>query len=192
MKSTDFRRIPVVDDIKRVIGIITDGDAGRASPSEASTLSRYEANYLLSRFKVHDVMTKNVITVREESTLEDVALLMYQHRISSVPVVDDRGCLTGLVTDSDVFRGLVKIFGINQPCTRITIRVKNEVGVLAKVAADFAERGISIIALTTEDQGDGSYHLTVAADLSQAGLDVIEAIREDGYEVTDINTSRAK
>ena len=61
MKSSAFRRIPVVDDIKRVMGIITDGDVGRTSPSDASTLSRYEANYLLSRLKVRDVMTRDVI-----------------------------------------------------------------------------------------------------------------------------------
>ena len=63
MKSRCFRRVPVVDDIKRVMGIITDGETlGALSPSDASTLSRYEANYLLSRLKVRDVMTRDVIT----------------------------------------------------------------------------------------------------------------------------------
>ena len=95
MKSQNIRRVPVVDDIKRVLGIITDGDVGRASPSEASTLSRYEANYLLSRFKVRDVMTKDVITVRGNSGLEDIASQMYKHKINSLPVVDDKGCLIG-------------------------------------------------------------------------------------------------
>ena len=105
MKSQNIRRVPVVDDIKRVLGIITDGDVGRASPSEASTLSRYEANYLLSRFKVRDVMTKDVITVRGNSGLEDIASQMYKHKINSLPVVDDKGCLIGIVTDSDPCRG---------------------------------------------------------------------------------------
>ena len=77
MKSSAFRRIPVVDDIKRVMGIITDGDVGRTSPSDASTLSRYEANYLLSRLKVRDVMTRDVITVRDNSAIEDVAYILY-------------------------------------------------------------------------------------------------------------------
>ena len=52
------------------MGIITDGDVGRTSPSDASTLSRYEANYLLSRLKVRDVMTRDVITVRDNSAIE--------------------------------------------------------------------------------------------------------------------------
>jgi len=191
MRGKSLRRIPVVDDIKRVCGIITVGDVGRASPSEASTLSRYEASYLLSRFKVRDIMTKNVSTVRETSALEDVAQIMYQHRVNSLPVIDDRGCLTGIVTDSDVFRALVRIFGLNQNCTRITIKVEDKVGMLAKVAEAFAERSISIISMTTEQLDDGNYNVTVAVDLSKAGMDVIEALREDGYEVTDITTGRA-
>ena len=89
MKSSAFRRIPVVDDIKRVMGIITDGDVGRTSPSDASTLSRYEANYLLSRLKVRDVMTRDVITVRDNSAIEDVAYILYKHKINALPVVNE-------------------------------------------------------------------------------------------------------
>lgn len=102
MKSSAFRRIPVVDDIKRVMGIITDGDVGRTSPSDASTLSRYEANYLLSRLKVRDVMTRDVITVRDNSAIEDVAYILYKHKINALPVVNEDNRLCGIITDSDI------------------------------------------------------------------------------------------
>jgi acetoin utilization protein AcuB len=189
MKGNNIRRVPVVDDIKRVLGIITDGDVGRASPSEASTLSRYEANYLLSRFKVKDVMTKEVITVRANSGLEDVAGLMFKNKINSLPVVDDKGCLCGIVTDSDLFRAMVQIFGLDRNCTRITIDCTDKVGVLANIGKMFADRGINIISVTTRRETDGSHtEVTVAADLSATGMDVIEDIREAGYNVTDIST----
>jgi acetoin utilization protein AcuB len=189
MKGHNIRRVPVVDDIKRVLGIITDGDVGRASPSEASTLSRYEANYLLSRFKVKDVMTKEVITVRANSGLEDVAGLMFKNKINSLPVVDDKGCLCGIVTDSDLFRAMVQIFGLDRNCTRITIDCTDKVGVLANIGKMFADRGINIISVTTRRETDGSHtEVTVAADLSATGMDVIEDIREAGYNVTDIST----
>jgi acetoin utilization protein AcuB len=189
MKGHNIRRVPVVDDIKRVLGIITDGDVGRASPSEASTLSRYEANYLLSRFKVKDVMTKEVITVRANSGLEDVAGLMFKNKINSLPVVDDKGCLCGIVTDSDLFRAMVQIFGLDRNCTRITIDCTDKVGVLANIGKMFADRGINIISVTTRREADGSHtEVTVAADLSASGMDVIEDIREAGYNVTDIST----
>lgn len=61
MRSSDKRRLPVVDDISRVRGIITDADVSRTSPTDATTLSRYEANYLLGKLKVRDVMTKMLL-----------------------------------------------------------------------------------------------------------------------------------
>ena len=89
MRNENLRRIPVVNDAGQVVGIVTNTDVRQASPSEASTLSRYEASYLLSRIKVKDVMTHNVKTVFDHADLADVAALMYQDRIASVPVLND-------------------------------------------------------------------------------------------------------
>ena len=80
MRSSDKRRLPVVDDISRVRGIITDADVSRTSPTDATTLSRYEANYLLGKLKVRDVMTKNVITVHYDAGVEDAAYLLYKNK----------------------------------------------------------------------------------------------------------------
>jgi acetoin utilization protein AcuB len=53
----------------------------------------------------------------------------------------------------------------------------------------FADRGINIISVTTRREADGTHtEVTVAADLSCFGMDVIEDIREAGYNVTDIST----
>ena len=83
MRSSDKRRLPVVDDISRVRGIITDADVSRTSPTDATTLSRYEANYLLGKLKVRDVMTKNVITVHYDAGVEDAAYLLYKNKINT-------------------------------------------------------------------------------------------------------------
>ena len=96
MRNTDKRRLPVVDDINRVRGIITDADVSRTSPTDATTLSRYEANYLLGKLKVHDVMTKNVITVHEDSGVEDAAYMLYKNKINALPVVNDENKLCGI------------------------------------------------------------------------------------------------
>ena len=73
MLNNNYRRLPVVDDIRRIRGIITDGDVGRSQPSDASTLSKYEASYLLSKLKVKDIMTKAVITVHQDDGVEIAA-----------------------------------------------------------------------------------------------------------------------
>ena len=52
--------------------------------------------------KAQDIMTKDVVTVRRETTVRDLALLFSERRISSVPVVDDAGELIGIVSESDL------------------------------------------------------------------------------------------
>ena len=193
MSDDNIRRVPVLNDAGQVVGIITDRDVKLASPSEASTLSRYEASYLLSRIKVKDVMTHNVKTVYATADLADVAALMYQDNIASVPVMDEENNLCGIVTDSDVFRALVDIFGLSQSASRITIDASDRPGVLAEIAKMFADHGINIISCVTNmTKVQGEAEVTITADLSQVGLGIIEEIREAGFNVTNITTGKAR
>lgn len=193
MREDNLRRVPVVNDVGQVVGIVTGTDVNMASPSDVSTLSRYEASYLLSRIKVRDVMTRNVKTVFASADLADVASLMYQDRVASVPVLDENGDLCGIVTDTDVFRALVDIFGLGQTATRITLDVSDKPGVLADVGKMFADRGINIISfVTNETKNQGKKELTITADLSQAGMDIIEELREGGYSIINISTGKGK
>ena len=188
MRSSDKRRLPVVDDISRVRGIITDADVSRTSPTDATTLSRYEANYLLGKLKVRDVMTKNVITVHYDAGVEDAAYLLYKNKINALPVVDDDNKLCGIITDSDIFRAFVDIMGLARTSTRITIDVTDKVGVIADIGGMFRDQGINIISVVTKRNDADTTELTIRADLSQHGMDIIEQIREAGYDVTDIST----
>ena len=193
MSDDNLRRVPVLNDAGQVVGIITDRDVKLASPSEASTLSRYEASYLLSRIKVKDVMTHNVKTVYATADLADVAALMYQDHIASVPVMDEENNLCGIVTDSDVFRALVDIFGLGKSSSRITLDASDKPGVLAEIAKMFADRGINIIScVTSTSKVQGEAEVTITADLSQVGLGIVEEIREAGFNVTNISTIKGK
>ena len=175
MSDDNLRRVPVLNDAGQVVGIITDRDVKLASPSEASTLSRYEASYLLSRIKVKDVMTHNVKTVYATADLADVAALMYQDHVASVPVMDEENNLCGIVTDSDVFRALVDIFGLGKSSSRITLDASDKPGVLAEIAKLFADRGINIIScVTSTSKIQGETEVTITADLSQVGLGIVE------------------
>lgn len=57
MKEYDIHRLPVVEN-KRLVGLITEGTIQEAMPSKATSLSVYEANYLLNKTIVDDVMIK--------------------------------------------------------------------------------------------------------------------------------------
>ena len=188
MRGKNLNSLPVVDDLKRVRGIITAEDIGKASPSDASTLSRYEANYLLGRLKVKDIMSRSVITVEAEDTVEFVAYKLYKHRVNALPVVDENNKLVGIISQTDIFRAFVEIMSMDRSCTRITFGASDKVGVVAEVSNLFKEAGINIISVVTRQLDNGSAEIVVRADLSGHGMGIIESIREAGYTVTDIVT----
>ncbi|MEA5092970.1 Inosine-5'-monophosphate dehydrogenase [bioreactor metagenome] len=190
MRSHNYRRIPVVDDIKRIRGIITDGDIGRSEPSDASTLSKYEASYLLSKLKVRDVMTKAVITVRETDGIEIAAYQLYKNKIGALPVVNDENKLCGIITDSDIFKAFVDIMGYAQTSTKLTIDTTDRIGVVADIAGIFKNRGINIISMVTRNVSNNHAEIVLRADLTN-GLDIVEEIREAGFNITDISTLKA-
>lgn len=107
MKKNRIRRLPVVNDGK-LVGIVTIGDIREASPSGATTLSIWELNYLWSQLKVEQVMTRKVYTVNQDEPMINAARIMLESKISGLPVIDDEGRLVGVVTESDVFRMVVK------------------------------------------------------------------------------------
>lgn len=107
MKEHGIRRLPVVQH-DQVVGIITLGDVREASPSDATTLSIWEMNYLWAQLTVEKVMTRQVITVHSGDLLLDIAQIMLDKKVSGLPVVDDHGYLVGIITESDIFRMLVE------------------------------------------------------------------------------------
>jgi CBS domain-containing protein len=107
MQEKQIRRLPVVDNGK-LVGIITIGDVREASPSDATTLSIWELNYLWSQLTVQKVMTRNTLTVNPTTPILDAAEKMLDHKVSGLPVVNDKNQLIGVITESDIFRMLVR------------------------------------------------------------------------------------
>lgn len=107
MRENNIRRLPVVENGK-LVGLISLGDVREASPSDATTLSIWELNYLWAQLVVDKVMTINVYTVKPDTSILDAAELMLEHKISGLPVIDGDGSLVGILTESDVFRMLVR------------------------------------------------------------------------------------
>ena len=107
MKRYGIRRLPVVEN-NELIGIITIGDVREASPSDATTLSIWELNYLWAQLTVEKTMSRKLVTVKPDTSIIDAAQAMLDFKVSGLPVVDNGEQLVGILTESDVFRMLVK------------------------------------------------------------------------------------
>ncbi len=107
MKEYGIRRLPVIDNGK-LVGIVTIGDVREAQPSDATTLSIWEMNYLWSKITVKDIMHTPVTTVRNDAPMIEAAQLMLDKKISGLPVLDAYDNVVGIVTESDIFRMIVQ------------------------------------------------------------------------------------
>lgn len=105
MKKNDVRRLPVLHNDK-LVGIVTIGDVREASPSDATTLSIWELNYLWAQLTVEKVMTRNPLSISSDMPILEAAEIMLDKKVSGLPVVDN-GKLVGILTESDIFRMLV-------------------------------------------------------------------------------------
>ena len=108
MVERQVRRLPVVKKNGKLVGVVTRGDIRGAEPSDATTLTIWEINYLLAHLKIKEIMTPKPLTVSSDATLAEAANLMLEHKVSGLPVVDKNDKVVGIITESDLFRFMVK------------------------------------------------------------------------------------
>jgi len=184
MHSEHIRRLPVVDKRGQLVGIVSELDLLKVSPSPATSLSIYEIPYLLSKIKMQDVMTKDVITVTESTTLEEAARVMADNKIGGLPVVRD-GKLVGIITETDVFKIFLELFGAREESVRLSMLVPEEKGMLARIAGKVSGMGGNFVALgSTMGEDPTNRQLTIkVTDVPQDQL--VSAMEELGLKILD-------
>lgn len=107
MLQHNIRRLPVMEK-GTIVGIVTLGDVRGAEPSGATSLSIWEVNYLISKLRIEQIMTPRPFTISEEATLGEAAQMMLKYKVSGLPVVSKEGAVVGIITESDIFRMVVR------------------------------------------------------------------------------------
>lgn len=188
MRDEKVRRLPVVNEAGELVGIVSQMDLLYASPSPATSLSIHEIHYLVARIKVRDVMTKEVITVEEDTPLEAAARIMVDNKIGGLPVMRD-GKLVGIITESDLFKIFLELLAAREKGVRISLLVPEEKGVLANITGRIVQLGGNILSLGTFLGEDPTNRLITikVADLPKNTL--VKEMSDLGMELVDVRES---
>ncbi len=183
LRQYKIRHLPVVKG-GRLVGILTDRDLKRVSPSPATSLSVYEVNYLLDRLEAKEVMTKQVVTVTPKTTIEEAAKLLLASKIGGLPVVEG-DVLVGIVTETDVLEALVEAMGIRGSCSRVEVVVEDAPAALHAIGEIIRGRGGDIVSIMTAGathKGEERKVLIVRIE-DENPEEVVTAIEKAGYPV---------
>ncbi len=140
LQEQNIKILPVTEN-GNIVGVITDRDLKKASPSDATTLDMHELLFLISKIKVRDLMKKPVYTVRPDHTVEEAAALLLEKKISGLPVVNENKGLVGIITRSDIFRVLISLSGLGKKGIQFAIRIKDMPGIIKDVRELIHEHG---------------------------------------------------
>ena len=162
MRENKIRRLPVLENGK-LVGIVTEKDILYASPSKATTLDVWELHYLLSKLKIREIMTRDVVTIQEDIPVEEAAKIMVDNKIGALPVMKGDE-LVGIITETDIFKVFLEMFGARKKGVRYTFKVPNVPGTFAKLSQKVFEAGGNIVSLASYGETEEIYTLVMKVE----------------------------
>ena len=181
-RGNRIRHLPVMQG-GALVGLVTDRDLRLAMPPIwASEVEHAELRNALITKTVGEVMVTNIITTSPITPIEDAARQLYEHRIGCLPVIEE-GQLIGIITETDVLRAFVELFGADESGSRLEILMQNKPGELSRVVraigVDF-KLNITGIVMPRVNEID---HVAVVHVATNHAEPIIEHLRRLGYRV---------
>jgi acetoin utilization protein AcuB len=186
MAANKIRHLPVIESDNRLIGVVTDRDIRSALPYKffkASPSEEEKKNF--AELKIKDIMTKNPITISPTYTLQDALLMIQDARVGALPVVDENGILSGIISVRDLLRAFINVLGIGEPGTLLCILAEEKVGQLKQIVDAITEENISFGSVLVARYWEKDKRAVFPYLLTQNVAHVKEKLIDMGFSVLD-------
>jgi acetoin utilization protein AcuB len=133
----------------RLVGVVSDMDLKPYSSPPGFTRPTSAPSLLLSRVKVKDIMTKPVITVPMDYTVEEVARVLSTNRISGVVVLDKDSQIAGVISQTDINRVIANMTGLSMGGIVFGLRLPDQPGSIRELEEIIRSYGGRIASILT-------------------------------------------
>jgi acetoin utilization protein AcuB len=181
MRDKKVRQLFVTEG-ERIVGVLSRIDLQHVLPSTATTLAVNEMNYQLSRLKVKDYMTRTVVSVAQDATIEEAARLMHDRDVSGLPVLKD-GRLVGQINRTMMLAAFLEEMGLQVDSSRITLELDDTPGQILSITQIIKDLGLNIVSIATFFPEPTNKRLVVFRVKTTDPKPVEAALKAAGYKI---------
>jgi acetoin utilization protein AcuB len=182
MEAHHVRRVPVVDR-GVLVGIVTRDQLDRVGPSQISSFNIHDLTRLLNKVTVKDVMTKSLVTVSPDSTVEEAVTLAQEKKVGALLVVDN-GRLMGIATTNDFFYKILNpILGIGKSGSRLIVKNCGGTKQIEQIIATINRLGLEVETMFMLPFPERDQHNFVVHLSTEDPSALIQELRKMGCEV---------
>lgn len=182
METHKIRRMPVVDRGK-LVGLVTLDRIIGVGPSQATSLSVWEINYLLAKMKVAEIMQKDVVTIDPDASIEQGLSRGLNMKVGIMPVTEN-GKVIGVVTTTDFILKVLNVsLGVGQHGIRLNIANCSQAKNIREIMEIVEKSGLKVIAAhTMPPSEDSPMGFSLQIDTEDV-KDLMKQIEAKGYKV---------
>lgn len=181
MRKNDINQLPVMKNNK-LVGLVTNDLINRNLPSNVTTLSKNEMNYLIDKISSQDIMYKKVEKVRPDTLLDQAAAIMIQKNIGAL-VVEENDELVGIITDKDIFKAFIDISGSQTPGTTLIVELQDDQkGVIEEIGDALVETDNNLTHMIVYYRVSNTIRLVISVDTDNVD-ELVKSIQNRGYTV---------
>lgn len=184
LRQHDINRLPVMKDGK-LVGLVTKDSINRNLPSNVTSLSKNEINYLLEKTTAEDIMVKKLLTLTPDTLLDQAASKMADNNLGVLVVLEDDK-LVGIITDKDIFKAFVDISGSNEPGSTLVVELSEDrAGVIEEIGDALVESDNNLTHMIVYYHIKDTIRIVISVNTDRLD-ELVASIEKRGYSVRSI------